>query len=192
MLGVSHFLIQYGFLGVIGLGIGGFFGARWIRTKEGKYIFDSFMLRAPVFGPIIKKVNVARFARTFGSLMASGISVLEALQSTASALGNSVYQRELLALAEKVKNGKSLSEPLKESKHFPPLVAQMVAVGEETGQLDTILIKLAGFFEKEVDAVISGITSVIEPILILVIGTMVGLVVISVFGPISNLDNVVH
>ena len=147
------------------------------------------MLKAPIFGPILVKVNIARFSRTFGSLMASGISVLDAINATKSALGNSVYQDELSEVAQKVKNGRPMSEHIRASKNFPAIVGQMLAVGEETGQMDSILLKLAEFYEKEVDTVVEGITSIIEPILIIVLGGMVGFIVISVFGPISSIGN---
>jgi type IV pilus assembly protein PilC len=154
-------------------------------------MLDKILTKIPVFGVIIVKVNVARFARTFGSLMASGISVLEALNTTATALGNTVFQDALRHVAEEVKAGKTISEPLKQMTIFPPIVSQMMAVGEETGQLDQILVKLADFYEKEVDTVVSGLTSIIEPILIMVLGGMVGFIVISVFGPLSALSNAV-
>jgi type IV pilus assembly protein PilC len=119
--------------------------------------------------------------------MASGISVLDAINATKTALGSTVYQDELAAVAIKVKNGRPMSEHIRASKNFPAIVGQMLSVGEETGQMDTILLKLAEFYEKEVDTVVSGITSIIEPILIIVLGGMVGFIVISVFGPISNI-----
>jgi type IV pilus assembly protein PilC len=162
---------------------------RWHATVNGKRVIDRIMLQLPIFGPILVKVNVARFARTFGSLLASGISVLDAINSTKSALNSSVYQDELAVVAQKVKNGRPMSEHIRDSKHFPPIVGQMLAVGEETGQMDTILLKLADFYEAEVDNVVSGLTSIIEPILIIVLGGMVGFIVISVFGPLSNLSS---
>jgi type IV pilus assembly protein PilC len=169
--------------------VGGVSFTRWMKTEGGKRIVDQLLLKAPVIGPILVKVNVARFARTFGSLMASGISVLDAINATRSALGNSVFQDELSVVAQKVKNGRPMSEPIRASKNFPAIVGQMLAVGEETGQLDDILLKLAGFYEREVDTVIAGITSIIEPILIIVLGGMVGFIVISVFGPISSISS---
>ena len=189
MLAISGFLVHswWLLLIIIVAVVVGF--TRWIHTTSGKRIVDRAMLKAPIIGPILVKVNVARFARTFGSLMASGISVLEAINATKSALGNSVYQDELADVAQKVKNGRPMSEPIRASKNFPPIVGQMLSVGEETGQLDEILLKLAGFYEREVDTVISGITSIIEPILIIVLGGMVGFIVISVFGPISEISN---
>jgi type IV pilus assembly protein PilC len=191
MLNISHILTHFGLEVGIVVGAGVVALWRFIHTPKGRRLYDRVLLRTPIFGKIVMKVNVARFSRTFGSLMASGLSVLEALSVTSTALGNTVYQDALQELAKQVKAGKNISEPLRKMKVFPPIVSQMVAVGEETGQLDTILLKLAGFYEKEVDTVIGGLTSIIEPILILVLGTMVGFIVISVFGPISALSNAV-
>jgi type IV pilus assembly protein PilC len=189
MLAISGFLVKDWFI-VIGAAIAAVVAFnRWHKTPGGKRIFDRLMLKAPVFGPILVKVNIARFARTFGSLMASGISVLDAINATKSALGNSVYQDELAEVAQKVKNGRPMSEHIKASKNFPAIVGQMLSVGEETGQIDSILLKLAEFYEKEVDTVVAGITSIIEPILIIALGGMVGFIVISVFGPISSIGN---
>jgi type IV pilus assembly protein PilC len=189
MLGISHFLVHswYIVIGGIVFGVIGFI--RYHKTVNGKRTIDRLSLKAPIFGPIIMKVNVARFARTFGSLMASGISVLDAINATKTALGNTVYQDELTEVAKNVKNGKPMSEHLKNSKNFPAIVGQMLSVGEETGQLDNILLKLADFYEKEVDTVVAGITSIIEPLLMIVLGGMVGFIVISVFGPISSISN---
>ncbi len=192
MFALSRALTHYGiFIAVAAAGVGyGLF--RFVKTKRGKRIFDSLILKAPIFGKIIVKVNVARFARTFGSLLSSGIGVIDALNATGTALGNTLYKEDLAKLADQVKNGKALAIPLKTMKNFPPIVAQMVSVGEETGQLDTILLKLADFYEKEVDTVIAGLTSIIEPILIIVLGFMVGSIVLSVFGPLANLTNSIN
>jgi type IV pilus assembly protein PilC len=121
--------------------------------------------------------------------MASGISVLDAINATRTALGSTVYQEELAAVAQKVKNGRPMSEPIRASKNFPAIVGQMIAVGEETGEMDQILLKLADFYEKEVDTVVAGISSIIEPLIIIVLGGMVGFIVISVFGPITALES---
>jgi type IV pilus assembly protein PilC len=188
MLTISHTLTSYGIYIVGGLAVAGIVFVRFIHTPKGKRFIDTLMVRLPIIGPIIIKVNVARFARTFGSLMASGISILEALNSTATALGNTVFQDALHEVAKEVKAGKSVSEPLKHMAIFPPIVSQMIAVGEETGQLDEVTVKLAGFYEKEVDSIVAGITSIIEPILMIVLGSMVGFIVISVFGPLSSLS----
>ncbi len=189
MLAMSDFLV-HGWYYLIGGAIVAIIAfVRWHRTDSGKRIFDRLLLKAPIIGPILVKVNIARFARTFGSLMASGISVLDALKATQSALGSTVYRDELAIVAQKVKNGRPMSEQIRASPHFPAIVGQMLSVGEETGKIDEILLKLAGFYEREVDTVISGITSIIEPILIIVLGGMVGFIVISVFGPISEISN---
>lgn len=191
MLATSKFMTQNGIL-LLGITIGSVIAiSRWRKTKAGRKAIDNLILRAPIFGPIVRKVNVARFARTFGSLMTSGISVLDALRTTGMALGNSVYQDDVLKLATAVQNGKTISEPLRNNSNFPPIVGQMITVGEETGKLDEILIKVATFYENEVDAVISNITSIIEPIMIVVIGGMIGSIVISVLGPLGNLSNAI-
>jgi type IV pilus assembly protein PilC len=189
MLAISKFLVHDWFFVIGGIVAAIVALIRWRKTPGGKRTIDLLMLKAPILGPIIVKVNVARFSRTFGSLMASGISVLDAINATKTALGNQIYQEELAVVAQKVKNGRPMSEHIKESKHFPAIVGQMLSVGEETGQMDTILLKLADFYEKEVDTVVSGITSIIEPILIIVLGGMVGFIVISVFGPISSISS---
>jgi type IV pilus assembly protein PilC len=189
MLVISGFLVHDWFLVIGGFVVAVVAFTRWHKTTGGKRTIDRLMLKAPIIGPILVKVNVARFARTFGSLMASGISVLDAINATKSALGNSVYQDELAEVAQKVKNGRPMSEHIRASKNFPAIVGQMLSVGEETGQIDSILLKLAEFYEKEVDTVVAGITSIIEPILIIVLGGMVGFIVISVFGPISSIGN---
>lgn len=189
MLAISDFMVHQWYILIGGTIAAVIAFVSWQRTVAGRRTLDKILLKAPVFGPILVKVNVARFARTFGSLMASGISVLDAINATKSALGSTVYQDELAVVAQKVKNGRPMSEQIRASKHFPAIVGQMLSVGEETGKLDEILLKLAGFYEREVDTVIAGITSIIEPILILVLGGMVGFIVISVFGPISAISS---
>lgn len=191
MLAISNALLSYGIFILIGMILATVGLVRWVRTPVGKKIFHTFTLHMPIFGPIISKVNIARFARTFGSLMSSGIAVLEALTATSAAVGNVVFKETLQHVAAEVKNGKPISEPLREAKIFPAIVSQMVSVGEETGKLDEILLKLAEFYEKEVDSIVSGITSIIEPILIIVIGVIVGFIIVSVFGPLSQLSNAI-
>jgi type IV pilus assembly protein PilC len=142
----------------------------------------------PVIKIVVTKVAVARFARTFASLMSAGVSVLDSLEVTGGAIGNKVIEKELAEAAKQVKNGKPLSEPLSKSQYFPPIVSQMLAVGEETGQIDTILLKVADFYEEEVSATIDGLSALIEPLMIIVLGTIVGIIAASVMGPIANLS----
>jgi type IV pilus assembly protein PilC len=188
MLAVSKFIRHQWYL-VAAIFIGGpIFLNRWRKTPAGKKKFDAFILKVPVLKIIITKVAIARFARIFASLMGAGVSVLESLQVTAQAIGNSVIEQELLRAAREVKEGKQLSQPLSESKLFPPIVSQMLRVGEETGQTDTILIKVADFYEEEVDSVVNSLSSILEPIMIVVMGAMVGLIAASVIGPITSLN----
>ncbi len=161
---------------------------RYIRTSTGKYQFHALLLKLPIVKVVVLKIAIARFSRTFASLMGSGVSVLDALDVTGAALGNKVIEAELKAAAAEVKNGKQLSEPLSHSKHFPPIVSQMLMVGEETGQIDTVLVKIADFYEEEVSVLIDGLAAIIEPIMIVFLGAGVGLIAASVMGPIANLS----
>lgn len=165
-----------------------FFLLRYIKTDAGKYRFHDLLLRIPVVKTVILKIAIARFSRTFASLMGAGVSVLDALEVTGAALGNKVIEAELKAASEEVRNGKPLSEPISKSKHFPPIVAQMLLVGEETGQIDTVLTKIADFYEEEVAVLIDGLAAVIEPVMIIFLGAGVGLIAASVMGPIANLS----
>jgi type IV pilus assembly protein PilC len=173
---------------LIVVGIATVYLLRYIKTPEGKYRFHALLLRIPVVKVIILKIAIARFSRTFASLMSSGVSVLDALEVTGAAIGNKVIEKELKLAAEEVRNGKQLSEPISQSPHFPPIVAQMLLVGEETGQIDTVLTKIADFYEEEVTVMIDGLAAIIEPIMIVFLGGGVGLIAASVMGPIANLS----
>lgn len=161
---------------------------RYIKTPGGKYKFHSLLLKIPIIKNIVTKIAIARFSRTFASLMSAGVSVLDALEVTGGAIGNKVIEAELKNAAKQVKNGKQLSEPLGASKHFPAIVSQMLAVGEETGQIDTILVKVADFYEEEVETIIDGLSALIEPLMIVVLGSIVGVIAASVMGPIASLS----
>jgi type IV pilus assembly protein PilC len=188
MLSVSDFLVDYWYiiLGLMAAGV--FFLRRYIKTPKGKLQLDTLLLKIPVVKTLVTKVAIARFARIFSSLMGAGVSVLDSINITAAAIGNKVIERELLGASKAVTAGQQLSEPLSQSPIFPPIVAQMLAVGEETGQTDTILIKVADFYEEEVDTLVDSMSSIIEPLMIVVMGGMVGLIAASVLGPISSLS----
>jgi len=188
LLGISDFIQSNIVIIVVLLFGGSFLIRRYIKTPRGKYQFHRLLLRLPIIKTVVTKIAIARFSRTFASLMSAGVSVLDALEVTGGAIGNKVIEADLIEAAAQVKNGKQLSEPLSQSKHFPPIVPQMLAVGEETGQIDTILVKVADFYEEEVDATIDGISSLIEPLMIIVLGSMVGLIAASVMGPIASLS----
>ncbi len=192
MLGLSDFLIHFWFV-LIPIAVGAvLFVTRFIKTPRGKSIFHHVVLKIPAINGIVQKVAVAHFARTFSALMGAGVAVLEALRVTSRAVGNVVYEKALVDAADQVKNGKSLSAIIEKNPMFPPIVAQMLAVGEETGQTDTVLIKVADFYEEEVDVAIDSISSIIEPVMILVMGSMVGLIAASVMGPIAGLSQQIH
>lgn len=170
------------------LSVGGTIAVRrYIRTEKGRYQFHFLLLKLPIVKVLITKVAIARFARTFSSLMSAGVTVLVAIETTSGAVGNKVIEKELTEAAKAVKNGSQFSTALADSKVFPPIVSQMLSIGEETGQIDQILVKVAEFYEEEVDAFVDSLTSIIEPLMILVLGSMVGLVAASVFGPLSSL-----
>ncbi|MEI7689533.1 MAG: type II secretion system F family protein [Candidatus Saccharibacteria bacterium] len=188
MLGISNFIISFWYLLVIGLA-GLIYGSSvYFKTAGGKYRLHSFFLKAPIIKKIMIKVAVARFARTFSALIEAGVAVLEALAVTSRAVGNVVYEKALMKAEEEVKNGKSLSSVIENDPLFPPIVSQMLAVGEETGQTDKIIVKVAEFYEEEVDAAIDGISSIIEPVMIVIMGSMVGLIAASVMLPIASLS----
>lgn len=188
LLTISDFMQKNAVIIGVSLLVGSWLLRRYIKTPRGKYQFHSLLLRLPIVKMIVTKVAIARFARTFASLMSAGVNVLDALEVTGAAIGNKVIEKELKEAAKEVKNGKQLSEPLSRSKHFPPIVPQMLAVGEETGQIDTILVKVADFYEEEVETTIDGISSIIEPLMIVVLGGGVGLIAASVMGPIASLS----
>jgi type IV pilus assembly protein PilC len=193
LLSLSHILRQPAFIltVVIGMPIFIYFFRRFIHTKKGKYAWDSFLLRIPLVGTIITKTAIARFARIFASLMTAGVSIVSAIETTAGAIGNAVIEKELLDCSKAIQDGSQLSVELEKSKHFPPIVSQMLAVGEETGKTDEIILKVADFYEDEVTEAVGAISSIIEPVMIVVLGAMVGLIAISVFGPITKAETAV-
>lgn len=187
LLGISNFMTSKWYILVGGTFITIFLLRRYMKTPQGRRRRDETLMRIPVLKDIIKKVAIARFARIFASMMGAGVNVVDSISVTAKALGNAVIEDELVAASKAVVNGQQLSVPLAESKVFPPIVSQMLAVGEETGQTDEILLKVADFYEEEVDAVVESLSSILEPIMIVIMGAMVGLIAASVIGPISKL-----
>jgi type IV pilus assembly protein PilC len=188
LLALSDFMLNNAVLMFLMIGAGIYGLKRYISTPKGKINFHKLLLKIPILKTLVLKIAIARFARTFASLMSAGVSVLDSLEITASAIGNRVIENELRQAAIQVKNGKQLSEPLSESAHFPKIVPQMVAIGEETGQIDTILVKVADFYEEEVGVMVDSLSSIIEPLMIVVLGGMVGLIAASVMGPIASLS----
>jgi type IV pilus assembly protein PilC len=190
LLSLSHTMKSPVFIVIViaAIALISFLFKRWTGTEKGRYQWHYFLLKIPVISVIITKTAIARFARIFASLMGAGVSIVEAIDTTADAIGNAVIEKELRDCSKAIQAGSQLSTEIQKSKHFPPIVAQMLAVGEETGQTDTVIIKVAEFYEEEVDAAVGALSSIIEPVMILVLGAMVGLIAISVFGPITQLS----
>ncbi len=190
LLGVSHDMQQPLFIifFVIILPLAIILFRRYIKTEKGRYKWHSLLLKIPAIKVIITKTAVARFSRIFASLMSAGVSIVDAINTTAGAIGNAVIEKELIECSKAVQAGNQLSGELAKSKHFPPIVIQMLAVGEETGTTDTIILKVAEFYEQEVDEAVAGISSIIEPVMIIVLGGMVGIIAVSVYGPIAQLS----
>lgn len=187
MLAISDFMTGYWFIVFPAIFGGVVLLLRYIKTPKGKGQLHHLVLKIPGIKTIIVKVAVARFARTFSALMGAGVAVLEALNVTSHAVGNVVYEKALQDAAEKVKNGATLSSIIEKDPLFPAIVSQMLSVGEETGQTDVVLVKVADFYEEEVDVAIDGISAIIEPVMIVIMGSMVGLIAASVMGPIAGL-----
>lgn len=189
MLALSDFMQHKALFIIIATALTVYFVRKYIKTPKGKYKFHALMLKIPIMKDIITKIAVARFARTFSSLLSAGVNVLEAIKVTSGAIGNKVIEKELLEAAKEVQAGRQLSEPLLKSPHFPKIVGQMLAIGEETGEIDQILVKVADFYEEEVETVIDSLSSIIEPVMIVTLGAMVGLLAASVMGPLASVGN---
>lgn len=188
MLAISDFFTSFWYIIFPAIAAGVFLLFRYVRTPGGKRLFDTFVLKIPGVNNIVKKIAIARFSRTFAALMGAGVAVLQCLDVTSRAVGNTLYQDALKEAAKQVKNGKSLSAVIEQDPLFPAIVGQMLAVGEETGQTDSVLIKVADFYEDEVDLAIESISSIIEPAMIILMGSMVGLIAASVMTPIAQLS----
>lgn len=190
MMGISQFIVNFWYIMLPLLGAVVWGVMKYIKTKNGKEQFHRLLVKMPVVGKLIKKIAVARFTRTFSALIGAGVAVLEALDITAKAVGNHVYQESLQTAAERIKNGDVLSKVIADNEDlYPPIVSQMLAVGEETGQTDQVLVKVADFYEEEVDSAIASISSTIEPVMIVFMGGMVGLIAASVMLPIAGMSN---
>jgi len=188
VIGLSHFVGSiFGFLTLvafIGIGIG---LKVWYGTEPGRMFIDRALLKIPLIGILLRKIAVARFTRTLGTLISSGVPILEGLDITARSAGNAVVEQGLLYTRKQLEAGRTLADPLKETDVFPGMVTQMIAVGEQTGAMDAMLQKIADFYEDEVDAAVKDLLAAMEPIMIVVLGVVVGGIVISMYLPIFSL-----
>jgi len=191
VLGLSNLVRQYFIFGVAGM-IGAVVGLRYYyKTPAGRKRIDTLLLKAPVFGILLRKVAVAKFTRTLGTLISSGVAILDGLEITARTAGNKVVEEAIMKTRVSIAAGKTIAAPLKETTVFPPMVVQMIAVGEQTGALDSMLAKIADFYDEEVDTAVANLTSLLEPLLMVFLGVIIGGVVIAMYLPIFKLVTVV-
>jgi type IV pilus assembly protein PilC len=188
VVNLSHFIAGIGGLMVAGaIAAVIVFVVQVRRTEKGKLIIDRILLKLPIFGVLLNKVAVAKFTRTLGTLVSSGVPILDGLEITAKTSGNKVVEYAILDVRKGVVGGKTLAEPITKLKVFPPMVTHMIAVGESTGALDSMLSKIADFFDDEVDAAVSNLTAMMEPILMVFLGGAVGFIVVAMYLPIFKL-----
>ena len=191
VMGLSDFLRANWYL-LLGVAVGAFFAfKRYYKTTAGHYRIDRIMLRLPILGDVIRKSAVARFTRTLGTLVSSGVPILNGLEITARTSGNKVIEEAILKTRTSISEGNTIAEPLRECGVFPPMVVQMIGVGEQTGALDEMLEKVADFYDSEVDTAVGALTSIIEPVMIVVMGTIVGGMLIAMYLPMFKLVTVV-
>ncbi len=187
VIGASNFVADYIFFMVL---VGIFAGvaiSRWYKTPHGRRFIDTAMLKIPVVGMLLRKIAVARFCRTLGTLTASGVPILDGLEITAKTAGNAVIEDAVMSVRKSVEEGKTISEPLAQTKVFPSMVVQMINVGEQTGALDQMLSKIADFYEDEVDTAVAGLMKLIEPVMITVLGAVIGTIVAAMYLPLYSI-----
>jgi type IV pilus assembly protein PilC len=188
---VSNFMqayVGYGMVGLVALS----FALRWIYSKpRGRLFFDSLFLKLPIFGSLLRKVAVARFSRTLSTMLSSGVPILDALEIVGRTAGNVVIENAIMKTKASISEGKTIAEPLADSKVFPSMVVQMIAVGEQTGAIDTMLSKIADFYDGEVDVAVDALTSLLEPIMMVGLGGTVGSLLIAMYLPIFKIAEAV-
>jgi len=189
VVGISDFM-RNNFLYIIGaVGAAFWGGKRYARTEQGTRKLDAIALELPVFGILLKKVAIAKFTRTLGTLVRSGVPILQGLDTVAKTSGNKIIEEVIFKSRDSIKEGGRISDPLKKANVFPPMVIQMISVGEETGGLDAMLIKIADFYDQEVDTAVKGLTSMIEPLIMVFMGIVIGGIVIAMFMPMLNMSS---
>src|ERR1700737_4137746 len=192
VIGASGFLKAYWWVIGAVIIIGGYSFKKYYATSNGKLVIDRLLLKVPVLGDVLRKSAVSRFTRTLGTLISSGVSILEGLEITAKTAGNRVIQDAIMQSRSSIAGGDTIAQPLQKSKVFPPMVISMIAVGEQTGGLDEMLSKIADFYDEEVDAAVSNLLSLLEPIMIVFLGVIVGGMVVAMYLPIFDMVNAVQ
>jgi type IV pilus assembly protein PilC len=192
VIGASGFLKAYWWVIGAVIIVGGYSFKKYYATSNGKLVIDRLLLKVPVLGDVLRKSAVSRFTRTLGTLISSGVSILEGLEITAKTAGNRVIQDAIMQSRSSIAGGDTIAQPLQKSKVFPPMVISMIAVGEQTGGLDEMLSKIADFYDEEVDAAVSNLLSLLEPIMIVFLGVVVGGMVVAMYLPIFDMVNAVQ
>lgn len=191
VMGISNFLRAYWWALGAGAVVGTVAYKRYRATESGRLVTDKLALRMPILGAVLRKSAVARFTRTLGTLIGSGVPILQGLEITSRTAGNKVIQQAIENTSKSISQGDTIAAPLKESGVFPPMVVQMIGIGEQTGALDEMLSKIADFFDDEVDAAVEALTAAIEPIMIVVMGTMVGGMLVAMYLPMFKMSSIV-
>lgn len=190
LLAINSFVRDFWYLLLVVVIGAAFSFSRYINTKHGRFVWDAFKLKIPIFGPLILKITMSRFARTAGALIESGLPMLQVLEMSSKTAGNAILSKALEDVRRSVNEGKSMNEPMKANKLFPPIVTQMVAVGENTGKLDQLLMHISNYYDSQVDYALKNLTSAIEPILIFCLGSMVLVMALAIFLPMWNMMQV--
>lgn len=190
LIAISDNLRKYFLLIVIIIAAIASFFARYIKTEKGRFFFDSLLLKLPVFGVLFQKVAISKFTRTLSTLIKSGVPILNSLEIVGKTAGNKAIELAVETVRTNVREGESIADPLARSKLFPPMVVRMISVGEQSGQLEKMLSKIADFYDEQVDAAVSGLTSLIEPLIIAFLGVVIGTVVICMFLPIFKVATI--
>ena len=187
VIGLSNGLVRFGPFLIAGLVAAGWGFRQYYATPAGRKVVDGIVLKLPILGILMRKIAVARFCRTLSTLLASGVSILEALDITARTSGNAIVEDAIMTTRKSIERGETIAAPLRETAVFPPMVVQMIGVGEATGALDTMLSKIADFYEEEVDVAVAGLLTLLEPIMIALLGGVVGGIVIAMYMPIFDM-----
>ncbi|MGB2961755.1 MAG: type II secretion system F family protein, partial [Candidatus Omnitrophota bacterium] len=192
LINLSDFMTNY-FLLFMGIVTGVFLVTKWyISTEKGQYMMDAIKLKLPVFGDLFKKVAISKFSRTLSTLIQSGVPILAALEIVAKTSGNLVVEKSVNNVKDNVRDGENIASPLARSGIFPTMVTRMVSVGEKSGELEKMLIKIADFFDEQVDASVEGLTSLIEPLIIAFLGIIIGGIVLCMFLPIFKISSIIQ
>jgi len=187
VIALSNGVVRFGPFIIAGIVAAGFAFRAYYRTPAGRKNIDALVLKLPILGVLMRKIAVARFCRTLSTLLASGVSILEALDITARTSGNAIVEEAILVTRKSIERGETIAQPLRDTAVFPPMVVQMIGVGEATGALDTMLAKIADFYEEEVDVAVAGLLTLLEPVMIALLGGIVGGIVIAMYMPIFSL-----